>query len=111
VDQGEDGGIGVAGIYISNMKLPPEGCRVIIAVDGAGNAYRMRIFGSYAYEQSRTRKAIPVPDHGRLIDADKLDTRDRGNNSQRIMWSNIRQIIADADTIIPSDKEEMEVNA
>ena len=43
----------------------------------------------------------PLPKgHGRLIDADKLDTRERGNNSQRTMWLNIDHIITEAPTII-----------
>ena len=48
----------------------------------------------------------PLPEgHGRLIDADKLDTRERGNNSQRTMWWNIDRIIKDAQTIVEADKE------
>ena len=43
--------------------------------------------------------------HGRLIDADKLDTRERGNNSQRAMWWKIDCIVKDAPTIIEADKE------
>ena len=35
----------------------------------------------------------------RLIDADKLDTRPRGNNSQQTMWWNIKQIIDKAPTV------------
>ena len=35
----------------------------------------------------------------RLIDADKLDTRERGNNAQRTMWWNIKRIIEKAPTI------------
>lgn len=43
--------------------------------------------------------------HGRLIDANKLDTRERGNNSQRTMWWNIECIVKDAPTIVEADKE------
>lgn len=47
---------------------------------------------------------IPLPKgHGRLIDADKLDTRERGNNSQRTMWWNIDCIVKDAPTIVEAD--------
>ena len=35
----------------------------------------------------------------RLIDADKIDTRERGNNSQRTMWWNIKKIIDEAPTV------------
>ena len=44
-------------IYISGMKLPPKECRVIIAVDGDGTVYRMRIHGDYVFEQSDKRQA------------------------------------------------------
>ena len=48
----------------------------------------------------------PLPKgHGRLIDADKLDTRERGNNSQRTMWWKIDCIVKHAETIIEADKE------
>lgn len=43
--------------------------------------------------------------HGDLIDRSKLDTRERGNNSQRCMWWNIKQIIENAPTVIEADKE------
>ena len=35
----------------------------------------------------------------RLIDANALDTRERGNNSQCTMWWNIRKIINEAPTV------------
>ena len=35
----------------------------------------------------------------RLIDADKLDTRERGNNSQRTMWREIERLIKNAPTV------------
>ena len=37
----------------------------------------------------------------RLIDADKIDTRPRGNNSQRTMWANIKAVIDNAPTVEP----------
>lgn len=43
--------------------------------------------------------------HGDLIDRSKLDTRERGNNSQRCMWWNIKQIIENAPIVIEADKE------
>lgn len=35
----------------------------------------------------------------RLIDADTIDTRERGNNSQRTMWHEIKRIVDAAPTI------------
>ena len=34
----------------------------------------------------------------RYIDAEKIDTRERGNNSQRTMWHEIERIICNAPT-------------
>lgn len=34
----------------------------------------------------------------RYIDAEKLDTRERGNNSQRTMWNEIKRIVDNAPT-------------
>lgn len=49
--------------------------------------------------------------HGDLIDRSKLDTRERGNNSQRCMWRNIKQIIENAPTVIEGDKEKADENS
>ena len=55
--------------------------------------------------ESIIANGTPLPKgHGRLIDADKLDTRERGNNSQRTMWWNIDCTVKDAETIIEADK-------
>ena len=35
----------------------------------------------------------------RLIDADVIDTRERGNNSQRTMWHEIKRIVDAAPTV------------
>lgn len=52
------------------------------------------------------KNGTPLPNgHGRLIDADKLDTRERGNNSQRTMWYQIDCIVKHAPTIVEADKE------
>lgn len=59
-----------------------------------------------SYADSLIRCGTPLPKgHGRLIDADKLDTRERGNNSQRTMWWKIDCIVKHAPTIVEADKE------
>ena len=46
----------------------------------------------------------------RLIDADKIDTRERGNNSQSTMWRNIKKIIDEAPTVETYTLEDMQNN-
>ena len=104
-------------IYISGMKLPPKECRVIIAVDGDGAVYRMRILGDYVFEQSDKRQAIEVPPHGRLVDEEQIlrlideQRQDEYNrtHSPKMMWSNVvnafEWLLQWADTIIPADPE------
>lgn len=42
--------------------------------------------------------------HGRLIDADKLNTRpNHGNNSTRTMWYNIEDMVNKAPTVLEAD--------
>ena len=54
------------------------------------------------------KNAVPVPDHGRLIDADALiiNLMDRGiEGLQTEDLHEIQQAIEDAPTIIPADKD------
>ena len=40
-----------------------------------------------------------MADKKRLIDANALDTRERGNNSQRTMWHTIKRLIDNSPTV------------
>lgn len=55
----------MSGIYISNLKMPDnaEGCEVIIRIQPNGEVLDAQRF-------HLGMRAVPVPDHGRLIDAD-----------------------------------------
>lgn len=53
----------MAGLYIKGMEMPKVPTRFIIFADG-----RVEDEDDSAYKYS----AVPVPDHGRLIDADAL---------------------------------------
>jgi hypothetical protein len=44
----------------------------------------------------------------RYIDVDKLNTRPRGNNSQRTMWREIKRIVDDAPTVDVVPKSEVD---
>lgn len=59
----------MAGIYIPNMEMP-QSSDVVITIYGDGTVLKYEIDSDYPFARSM---AIPVPDHGRLIDADNLD--------------------------------------
>lgn len=50
------------GVYINGMEMPEDGCHHIICIYANGTV----VTGKREY------RAISVPQHGRLIDADKL---------------------------------------
>ena len=56
------------GVYIKGMEMPEEGQIVLVEIDENGDVFA-------AYDGGRTKltqyKAVSVPSHGRLIDADK----------------------------------------
>lgn len=98
------------GVHI-NMEMPKEGSCIQIVIDDDGKVYPsvdrciMQI-GSYA-------TAIPVPPHGRLIDADAVYKRLQkqamsvwgdGNPRYQIILD-VMDAIRFAPTIIPADEE------
>lgn len=50
------------GVYIKDMEMPKDGCHHIICIYADGTVATGR----------REYRAVPVPPHGRLIDADAL---------------------------------------
>lgn len=52
----------MSGLYIEGLKIQEETCLVFIHPDGSVTDY----------DHGKDFTAVPVPDHGRLIDADKL---------------------------------------
>lgn len=68
----------MSGIYIPGMEMPTEGfVEILIRDDGTvlqtGQSYRADgadYYTPYIGEKPVIYKAIPVPDHGRLIDID-----------------------------------------
>ena len=101
-------------VYIKGMEMPKEsGIGVVIYSDG--RAYVADIF----YPESTKYDAIPVPDHGRLIDADALMNKIDEWDAKAIAGENpdcrngdeyeaamcIAIMVEDAPTIIPASKE------
>lgn len=60
----------MAGIYISGMEMPTEGTFNIIHIHSDGRV-SMPCWGK-GMQVVQDFKAIPVHDHGRLVDADAL---------------------------------------
>lgn len=58
------------GVYIKGMEMPKEGSWRSIRIYPDGTIGRPIGFGDYALVEGA--KAVPVPPHGRLIDADAL---------------------------------------
>ena len=96
------------GIYISAMSLPKDGVKhLCVYPDGT-------IFDTMEF-QGPLAKAIEIPHHGRLIEADKLMANIRAHdylltamcNSQEngMFTCGIQQAVDEADTIIPADPE------
>ena len=99
----------VSGIYIPDMEMPKEGNETIIRIQPDGTVLDQ-------YGHHLMLKAVPVPEHGRLIYADALidtfcewGTRlERGGKLVIAMCEakqTIVDIIEDAPTILPADKE------
>ena len=86
-------------ILIKNMEMPNPGHIVLVEIDENGDVFA-------AYDGGRTKltqhKAVSIPPHGRLIDADALDNtlgiEDRDNY---VHWT-----LEDAPTIIPAEENE-----
>ena len=100
------------GIYLPNMEMPKgkRGKRIIIFPNGAV----IELIAEHIYDGDlHTVKAVPVPPHGRLIDADALyegvPTSWAGDKQDRFCAITGEQIKA-APTIIPAEPLNEEVN-
>lgn len=78
------------GVYIEGMEMPKEGfVEILIRDDGTvqqtGQSYRIDgtdYYTPYVGERPVMYKAVPVPEHGRLIDADAYGEILRGLGSR-----------------------------
>lgn len=92
----------MSGIYIPGMKMPPNGKYLQLRIDSDG-----KINGEYNEDKyictnfvEREEKAIELPPHGRLIDADDIETIS-------IDWELGDIAKVNAPTIIPADQKEV----
>ena len=104
-------------LYIPGLNLPPKGEKrlaLFIGSDGVVDVYRSvgeatPYLESYVLET----EAIEVPPHGRLIDADALDTKFLQDGFSKaitrrksmLTYGDARQYVHSAPTIIPEDKD------
>lgn len=104
-------------ISIRGMEMPKEGfIEIIIRDDGTvqqtGQSYRIDgtdYYTPYVGEMPTMFEAVEVPPHGRLIDANALFEeiyKAWGITADASDCSVLMQLINDAPTIIPADKEE-----
>lgn len=102
-------------ILIRGMEMPKEGfVEILICYDGTvqqtGKSYRIDgidYYTPYVGKMPVMCKAIPVPQHGRLIDADalKIEMMDENlDGYQGHSWREVGQIIDDAPTVIPAEE-------
>ena len=89
------------GLYIKGVEMPQDGRELIIRVFQDGTVYDLHGIQLPA-------NAIPVSDHGRLIDADAMIEDCHVHNSQRTLWGELEYLIDNTPTIIPADEEENE---
>ena len=91
-------------ILIEGMELP-KGKEVFLRIDEKGEVY---VYGSYPTE---LHKAVPVPPHGRCIDADALIKSDSVVGKLMMFGGEYvytQSEIDRATTIIPADPEKEE---
>ena len=87
----------MAGILIKNIAFPTDR-EIRLRIDEKGQVYTYGVYPTELHE------AIPVPAHGRLIDADALI---REHALTKFDWSDAVDVddVKTAPTIIPADKE------
>lgn len=91
----------MSGIYIPGMGMPKRGHTVTVTIGGCEEVYVEYYDCRPHVEEDIKYKAVPVTDHGRLIDA--FDTVKKLCDSE---YYNAAEIVSDMPTIIPADKEE-----
>lgn len=100
----------MAGIYITDMEMPNDKA-IAFVIWPDGTAYSSKMVAGVCTEYIKDCKAIPVPDHGRLIDADALikelvlvidDLND--HNGATLLMAIFLEVLKAAPTIIPADK-------
>ena len=92
----------MSGIYIPNMQMPTNCCQCPVNMELCKRGYKYLLEHPELYdERAKDCPLIPVPDHGRLIDADALITAWHYDDHDVCVVD--FEDIANAPTIIPSN--------
>jgi len=92
------------GIYIKGMEMPKEGARAFTIVFSDGKA-------AISVEPFEWHEVIPVPDHGRLIDADdkinqlKTLIEQVPRPFQEVLYQYAIDLLERCPTVIPASEE------
>ena len=107
----------MAGIYIPGMKMPEEGCFTTLIIYDNG-----LVAEGFFPSRDSLVKAIPVLDHGNLIDIDATDIHSRAEKAAQdwrdnykvvsneyyegVMdgWNQAVEVLSSAPILIPSDQ-------
>lgn len=92
----------MSGVYIKGMEMPKDGEHpywVVIHSDGTVE------YNENKGQGWQTSEAVPVPDHGRLIDGDAIRQTMFIGEQCLYSWDEIEDAIDYAKTVIPADKE------
>ena len=97
----------MSGVYIPGMKMPNRGHTVTLTITGGGEAVVQYYDCKPQLTVPIVYKAVLIPDHGRLIDADALAGHTVtewfcGNKRIYVPW----KAVTDAPTIIPAEEGE-----
>lgn len=94
------------GVYIKGMEMPKEGNWITLRIFPDGQCFLYDWCGNdFDFKEHLT--AVPVPPHGRLIDADAVF-----DNLERTGWYDnadrdiAEDLVLDAPTVIPASKGE-----
>ena len=99
----------MSGVYIKGMEMPKRGHTVTLTILGGGEVYVQYYDCKPHLTVPIVYKAVPVPDHGRLIDADALPTYDKPIGKMMMFGGEYvytQTAIDNAPTIIPAEEGE-----
>lgn len=100
----------MSGVYIPGMKMPNRGHTVTLTITGGGEAVVQYYDCKPQLTVPIVYKAVLIPDHGRLVDADALEKLSLPRTemidgeivqNRYVSLETIRQM----PTVIPADKE------
>jgi len=106
----------MSGIYISGIELPKDKA-IAVVIHPDGTAYSAEMFSGVCTKYLKDCSAIPVPNHGRMMDLDAFYKRceqlseEKGESKEmtELMVEFLRfffEKISQTPIIIPADKED-----